>query len=293
MGFLLLFLAALAAAVKGWAGKKTSRVVHQMPDVLFSNALRMLLCLLVGCGLALIVSRRGLRVGRDTLYCALLYAAMLATNVVIWLLCAQGSGYLLISVFGMMGTAVSLLCSALFLHDVIRPAQVPGVLLLIAASGVMCLRRGGLRLKARDLALLLADTLTTGLVDFSQKLFADLHTGDTTAAYSFYCYLFAAVFLLGGYLAVCRARQTSFQPAAIRRAFPFTCVMAATLFINNYARTAAAGMLSAALFYPVYKGVDIILGVLMAALALREKPDARTLCGVGMAFAALLILRAL
>ena len=290
MGIFLLFIAALASTVKGWAGKKTSRVVLAMPDVMLSNALRMLLCTLIGCGLALLLG--GLAVRRETLLCATLYGAMLAAGVVTWLLCVQGNGYLLVAVFGMLGTGVSLLCSVIFFGETVLPLQLLGVALLILASVAMCPHQRGMRLSARDLALLLGNTLATGLVDFSYKLFNGLNTGDTNAVYSFYCNVFAAAFLLLAYLVVCRAQRASHKPAVIRAAFPFTCIMAVTLFINSYARVAAAGMLSAAYFYPVYKGTEIILGALMSAFVLREKPDRGTYCGLGLAFAALLLLRA-
>lgn len=292
MGYVLLFIAATASALKSYAGKRSSRYVQRMPEVMLTNALRMLLCLLIGCALALLTGKNGLAVQRRTLYCALFNAAALASGVAVWIVTARGSAYLLINVFCMMGMLVSLLCSSLFLHDPIRAAQLPGVALLIGASVVMCgHRRGqGAPLTRRSLILLLANTLINGFQDFGQKLFADLNTGDSTAAFSFYCYLFAAAFLLGGYLFVCRGGER-FQPRVIHRVFPFTCMMAVTLFINSYARTQAGGLLSAAQLYPVYKGMDTILGVLMSAFLLREKPNARALTGVGMAFAALILIR--
>ena len=152
-------------------------------------------------------------------------------------------------------------------------------------------RRGlDTKLTRRSLMLLIANTLAGGLCDFAQKLFADMNAGDSTAVYSFYCYMFAAAFLLCGYMSICRGNGR-FQPSVIHRVFPFTCMMAVTQFINTYARTLAGGLLPAAQFYPVYKGLETILGVLMAAFMLREKPDARALIGVSMAFAALLLIR--
>ena len=165
-------------------------------------------------------------------------------------------------------------------------------MLLICASVVMCRHRRGqdTKLTRRSLILLMANTLTSGLCDFAQKLFADMNIDDSTAVYSFYCYVFAAAFLLCGYLLICRG-NVHFEPSVIHRVFPFTCMMAVTLFINTYTRTLAGGLLPAAQFYPVYKGLETILGVLMAAFMLREKPNARTLIGVSMAFVALLLVR--
>lgn len=292
MGYLLLFVAALASSIKGFAGKRSSRYVQRMPEVMLTNALRMLLCLLISSAIAVLTESRGLKAERSTMLCALLYGAMLASNVAVWIMCARESGYLLISVFSMMGMLVSLLCSSLFLHDSIRMIQLPGIVLLIGASIVMCRHRRGqdTKLTRRSLMLLIANTLAGGLCDFAQKLFADMNVGDSTAVYSFYCYVFAAAFLLCGYMSICRGNGR-FQPSVIHRVFPFTCMMAVTQFINTYARTLAGGLLPAAQFYPVYKGMETILGVLMAAFMLREKPDARALIGVSMAFAALLLIR--
>ena len=292
MGYLLLFIAALASAIKGFAGKRSSLYVHRMPEVMLTNALRMLLCLVIGSAIAVLFGSAGLNAQSRTLYCALFYGVMLAAGVAVWIMSAGCSGYLLISVFCMMGMLISLLCSAVFLNDPIRIAQLPGVALLIAASIVMCRhRRGqGTKLDRRSLILLLMNMTTSGLCDFGQKLFADLNTGDSAAVFSFYCYVFAAAFLLCGYVFVCR-RGDRFEPAVVRRVFPYTCLMAITLFINTYARTIAGGLLAAAQFYPAYKGLETILGVLMTVFMLHEKPDTRTLIGVGMAFAALLLIR--
>lgn len=292
MGYLLLLVASLAASVKGFAGKRSSLYVQRMPEIMLTNALRMLLCMLISSVITILAESRGLKVQRSTMLCALLYGATLALNVAIWIMCARGSGYLLVSVFGMMGMLVSLLCSSIFLNDSIHLIQLPGVVLLIGASIVMCRHRRGkdTKLTRRSLILLIANTLTCGLCDFAQKLFADMNTGDSTAVYSFYCYVFAAAFLLCGYLFICGGSER-FQPSVIHRVFPYTCLMAVTLFINTYARTLAGRFLPAAQFYPVYKGMETILGVLMAAFVLREKPDSRTLIGVSMAFAALLLIR--
>jgi len=66
--------------------------------------------------------------------------------------------------------------------------------------------------------------------------------------------------------------------------------MALCLYLNSFFKTEAAALLPAAQLYPLTQGCGMILSSMMAAVCFGEKPNAKSIAGLGIAFAALLII---
>ena len=292
-GLLLTFLSAFSSVCKGLAGKRSSRDVATLPDVFMTNAIRMSLCTVIGLAVVLVTQgASALAVCPATLWSALLYAFALASNVTLWIICIRVTAYIHLDIFGAMNIVVSILLCLLFLGESATLLQIVGALLMLAANGVTCLekRRAGDKLTLRSLLPLLGLMVSGGLIDFAMKVYNHLGTADSSAAFNFYAFAFTAAFLFAGLVFVTHRGPDRVNSAVIRRVFPFTAIMAGTMFLTSFTKTLAGSMLPAVVLIPVYKGVETILGVLAAAFLLKEKPSRGTLLAVCLSFAAIVII---
>lgn len=293
-GLLLVFLSALSNVCKALAGKRSSRDVVKLPDIILTNAIRMSLCTVIGLAVVLVTQgASALAVCPATLWSALLYAFALASNVTLWIICIRVTAYIHLDIFGAMSIVVSILLCLLFLDESATLLQIVGALLMLAANGVTCLekRRVGDKLTFRSLLPLLGLMITGGLIDFAMKIYNHLSTADSSAAFNFYAFAFTAAFLFAGLAFVTRRRSPDrVDSAVIRRVFPFTAIMAVTMFLTSFTKTLAGGMLPAVVLIPIYNGMAIILSVLAAAFLLKEKPSRGTLLAVCLSFAAIVMI---
>ena len=69
--------------------------------------------------------------------------------------------------------------------------------------------------------------------------------------------------------------------------------MAFFLFLNTVTKTLAAGELTSAQIYPVLQGANLICSALMAHILFREKANLKSILGMSIAFAGLLIMNML
>lgn len=292
MGYLYLTLALLAGVTKGYCGKKTSGSVAAYQDAMLVNALRMVLCIAIGFGLIAVQGDLSLlRVNLSTLLITALSGVTTSLFVVTWLLSVRKGAYMMVDVFLMMGTVAAVAMCGLFLGETVSLRQIVGLALLVAATVVMCSYSRGVKGKMTPaaLVLLIVCGLSNGLTDFSQKLFVSHAPESTSAVFNFYTYVFSAAVLLVLYLAAGRKEQRP-ASAVVKPIWGYVLVMALCLYLNSFFKTEAASLLPAAQLYPLTQGCGMILSTMMAALCFGEKPNAKSVAGLGIAFAALLII---
>ncbi len=303
MGYLFLSVSLLAGVTKGYCGKRTGGYTETPRAAVGANVLRMSLCMVIG--FFMVLAQGGittLRVELSTLLYALLSGASTAIFAVTWLLSVRRGAYMLVDVFLMCGVLIPVLGSTVLLHESITPLDIAGLALLLVAVFIMCAYNNSVKAKLTPLSLLLLLICgaSSGLTDFSQKLFTKEQTADTLAAFSFYTYVFAAVLLLLYFLITTKratspsAEELSPAPntpvAHRKRILIYISVMALCMFAASYFQTLAAQHLSATQLYPLSRGLALVLSALMAALLFKEKLTLRCVVGMLLAFAALLML---
>lgn len=159
--------------------------------------------------------------------------------------------------------------------------------------------------------LMVLAALSEGVIGFSQQLFKQYYTdtgvrfaGKTYPAeiFHFYTFLFAGAFLLFAYLVfLFRGRRGESEghteeAAAIpwRKVLSHIAVMAACLFIANYAQTAASAVyaLPSQILYPLVRGGTLIL-VNVTALFFGERFTRRAALGTTIALCGILLMNLL
>jgi drug/metabolite transporter (DMT)-like permease len=297
LGYLFLALALLAGVVKGYCGKKSGGTLVLASDAMLVNTVRMLACILIGLALiALGNDWSALTLDVTVLWISALSGICTALFVVSWLLSIRTGAFMMVDVFLLMGVLIPLIVCAIFFDEPIIPIQWVGIAVLIIAGYVMCSYnaklKGKLTLKAFFMLLLCAASY--GCTDLSQKLFVNLAPTTDNSVFQLYTYIFAALTLVVCSL-IFRSREKKTNElrspiAVVKPIAIYVGVMAICLYANSYFKTAAATYLDAAQIYPLSQGGSLVLAMIMAAIFFKEKITLRSIIGVALCAAALLMI---
>ncbi len=299
MGYLFLTLALAAGITKAYCGKKTSHYTADIKDAMLANAIRMLFCICIG--LILILLQGELRFMNPTLSVLLISAfsgISTAVFVVTWLLSVKKSAYMMVEVFIMLGVLIPMSLGSLFFHESIRLTSWLGMAVLTAATVIMYSYNNTQKQKLSKIALLLLFIcgISSGLADFSQKLFVRTLPEIPASVFNFYTYVFSALFLVPSYLLL---RKRDAENDAVKntsvfsKIFGYILVMSVCLFANSYFKTKAAVYLDSAKLYPLNQGCALILSTFMSAFLFKEKITLRCAVGLLLAFAGLILINVL
>ena len=291
-------LALLAGSTKGYCGKKTSGFVREYKDAMFTNFVRMVLCILISFLLLALSGRLSLlAVDLNVVLITLLSGVTTSVFVVAWLLAVRRGAYMMLDVFLMLGVIVPLLLSEFLFDEKIRLNQWAGLLMLLVAVVIMCSYNNQIKEKMslKSLGLLVLCGIANGLTDFSQKLYVKTVADSSAAVFNFYTYIFSALVLLVFYLGAKVTDKTgsSSETDVLRRVGGYVAVMSVCLFLNSYFKTMAAGILPSAILYPLSQGASLILSSFMSMLFFKEKLTAKCITGIALSFAGLLIINLL
>ncbi|MBR5499995.1 MAG: DMT family transporter [Clostridia bacterium] len=295
MGYLFLMIALLAGATKGYCGKKTSGYTDNFGDAVLANEIRMVLCIIIGF---LIVLASGdlstLIPSVKMLGISALSGIFTAIFVVTWLISVKKSAYMMVDIFLMLGVLIPLLASNIFFGETIKMTQWLGIVLLFVAVILMCSYNNAIKAKLTpsSLILLLLCGVSSGIADFSQKLFTKCISDSSAAAFNFYTYLFAGLILMV-FFAVTYKKDEPVDKPKIKKIFGFILIMAICLFANSFFKTLASGYLSAVLLYPLNQGCALILSAVMASAFFKEKLTGKAILGILIAFSGLLVINLL
>jgi drug/metabolite transporter (DMT)-like permease len=292
MGYLFIFIALISGTAKGYCGKKISNSITTEKQSIFINAVRMIFCLLIGFAILLpeIIS------GSFVLDVeAIAYGTMagitLSAFLVTWLLAVKHGAFMLISVTQMFGVVVTLVCSFLVFSDTILPRQMIAIALLIVAVIIMASYstklKGSLSIKA--IILLVLCGLSSGLYDFSLKLFTHFSSASVSTL-NLFSYLVAAA-ILGAIFLFCKDKSAFDAKKMLYDTGIVVIVMSICLFVNSYFKALANNYIPPAQLYPIYQAGGLIFSALMSMLFFKEKITPRCILGLIIAFVSILLLK--
>lgn len=198
-GIFIFGIGTFAGSTKGYCGKKTSGFVREYKDAMFTNFVRMVLCILISFLLLALSGRLSLlAVDLNVVLITLLSGVTTSVFVVAWLLAVRRGAYMMLDVFLMLGVIVPLLLSEFLFDEKIRLNQWAGLLVLLVAVVIMCSYNNQIKEKMslKSLGLLVLCGIANGLTDFSQKLYVKTVADSSAAVFNFYTYIFSALVLL-------------------------------------------------------------------------------------------------
>lgn len=311
MAYVCTLVTLIALAVKGFCGKAVSTFAKDGTHALLFNLIRVLLCIPISLAVLLLLGRGESLLPPDGLLAiSLLAGAANAAFLAFWMLAVQKNTMVAVDVTLTMGSLLPALLCALLFSEAITPTRLLGFALILLAAFV--LGKGGERKKGGPFGVLfvLLAALGEGMVGFSQQLYRQYYT-ETGArftgtavpseVYHLYTYLFAGAFLLLGTVAFrLFAKKDGQRGEEKSSAVPWhrvllhIAVMAACLFLANYAQTAASAVygMPSEVLYPVVRGGTLIL-VNVTALFFGERFTPRTALGTLIALGGILVMNLL
>lgn len=298
MGYLFLGCALLAGMTKGFCGKKTSSFVSAYKDAAFSNMIRMFLCIIFGLGLVLWQSGAGsLVIDGKTILISVMSGIFTSMFVVTWLIVVKKGAYMMVDVFMTVGMIIPLIFCKIFYDEAITKNHIIGVLILFAAVYIMCSYNNSIKEKIdiRKFGLLVLLGFSSGMSDFSQKLFVYEIQGGNATVFNFYTYVVSFLCLGIFYLTVKlsekeKNEETGSEKKLFKSIWGYILVMSVCLFLNSYFKTLAAGLIPSAQLYPINQGAALILATLMARVFFKERINMKCIIGIVLAFTALIII---
>lgn len=299
MGYLFICLAALAGVTKGFCGKKTSGIVTETREVMLVNAIRMMLCAVIGVGIVFAAgSLSQLRIDNRILWIAVMSGVSSALFVVLWLITVRNSTYMMLDVFLMSGTVIPIAASVFLFGEAITINQITGLAILVFAMYTMCSYNSKIKGKMTVCAFvnLILCGVMNGIADFSQKIFVMSNSTVSNAVFNFYTYVFAAIFLILCYGGLSFRKDGSGKNEGAfknKSVFIYICIMSACLFLHSYFKIIAAKYLTAAEVYPLSQGLAIIVSAVMSVVLLKEKMTVKSVVGILLAFVGLLFINVL
>lgn len=291
LGYLFIALAMVGGTAKAYCGKRTSGLIRTTTDAVYMNAVRMAVCIVVGFlfAAAQTGSLSSFVLPAPGIAISVLSGVCQAGFVLFWLLSVKTGAYVMVEVFILLGTILPIVVCQLCFDETTRPLQWIGYLVLLCAVFLMCSYNNTIKTKltVKSYALLFAAGITNGLSDLSQKLFTRLQPAESKAVYNFYTFAIAAA-VLGIVLLCLRGREREGNTVCRqKKLYLYIGIMAAGLFVYNYFKTCAAGIVPAAEMYPLMQGISLVITIVMAALLFGERITVKSALGMALTFAAL------
>lgn len=297
MGYLFSGLALAVGAVKGYCGKRTSGYIKNQRDAMLISLVRMLLCVLFGA--VIFIFGGGLSdfsLNLNMLAVSLISGIANALFVLSWLVSVRKSAFMLVEIFTALGTFYAIACSAIFFKETVNIRQIIGLAGLLAAVVLMCSYNNSFKTKLTlgGVAILLLCGFSSGMADFSQKLFVKLCPNEKASVFNFYTYAVSAVVLFALYLLFSRGGNENYNSNETRKTVKgiigYLAVMAVALYLNTYFKTRAAAILPAAQLYSMLLGATLIINTTMSAVAFNERVTLKSAMGIVTAFLSLLLI---
>ncbi len=294
LGYIYSAIALFTGTAKGYCGKKISEFTTKISDAIHISALRMAVSAIFGFLFLLLqgkFSYMGLSVSGAL--CVLWSAIANSAFVVLWLCCVHSDAYMLVEVALTLGVPIAVCGSACIpaLNETLRMNSVIGMLALVIAAVLMQGYNRQMhreRLSAKELLLLIALPISSGLADLSQKYYIVSVESADAAVFSFYTFLLSALIL--GICCLLQKQKCKIPSGATKKILLYTAAMAICLFANMYFKTMAAAIMSSAVLYPLLQCCSMLLSLAMSALLLKEKPTLQAYAGVLIAVIGIVII---
>jgi drug/metabolite transporter (DMT)-like permease len=279
MGYLFLAFAVGGNLLKAFSGKKTSGFMKTILDAFSFSTIRLGLSALFGIFFMLPdLFRNGLSVmalDLNLLPTYLLSAIANAGMVITWLLFIRSGVLVLMDVSALCGCLIPLILSRIFYFELIKPTHIIGLVVLFGAVILMASYNNSIKAKlnAKSILLLFGFGISSGFIDFSQKLFRKQTMNNVpSSVFNFYTLLFAFVILLIILIVMRTAKDNEAAKLEIKpKALFHISLMAVGLCVVSLFKTLAAGHLPSALVFPFYQSSAIISNAILGAICFKER----------------------
>lgn len=304
MEYLFLLIANFAGISKVIAMKNSGKICPGEYNSVRINTLRSILCCIVSLVTFYAVGGKAESSGW---WIWLISGISNALMMFLWVTCTQRIGLIYLETFAIIGsTAIPMIIAPLLYEgETVSLVQWVGVLCLLVAVVVLSLKpkvsSGASTTKIKEnnngkitvivyVLLLILSYVGAGV---SQKLYPTLVGQEYTAYFNLMTFIvvlicFSLVLISGKIF----KKKTLLPENSVqsKKLFLYVFIAAVMIYAYQYFSTLAAGMLPSAIFYPLIKGISMLLTVLCDVLIYKQKMTKNTFIGLLFVFTAIILI---
>ena len=302
MEYLFLLIANFAGISKVIAMKNSGKICPGEYNSVRINTLRSILCCIVSLVTFYAIGGKAESSGW---WIWLISGISNALMMFLWVTCTQRIGLIYLETFAIIGsTAIPMIIAPLLYEgETVSLLQWVGVLCLLVAVIVLSLKpkaqNGASTTKVKEnnngkitvivyVLLLILSYVGAGV---SQKLYPTLVGQEYTAYFNLMTFIvvlicFSLVLISGKIF----KKKTLLPENSVqsKKLFLYVFIAAVMIYAYQYFSTLAAGMLPSAIFYPLIKGISMLLTVLCDVLIYKQKMTKNTFIGLLFVFTAII-----
>ncbi|MBR3037046.1 MAG: EamA family transporter [Lachnospiraceae bacterium] len=315
LAYSLAVLSVILVVLRSYTGRKMTDVAVTVRDIALMNAGRTVFGLAAGFILAWILTGSPNILVKDPEFLKLILFAGITNGLglIVWYVAVERAAFMLVTILCSLSIFVPIVMSAIVYREAVTLMQFVGLLILIASFVLITSYNKDIRGKTSWVGVLaaLGYALVAGMTDFSQKVFQYKAFPIDATIYSIYTTVVAMLTLtVSFWIMEIRRRRAPGQETEMERAArrihpdyrPFTLkvmfskyslpvgFMAFSMFMTMFLNTFAAKTIPSVILYPLLKGGELILSMVVSAVLLKEKPNWKCGLGVLMAAAAMVII---
>ncbi len=294
VGYIFVIVAVFAGLVKGFCGKKVGAGTEHISNGIWITVVRMVICTVLALLLVLVGGKAEfLAISRSEFFICLLNAICVCVFNVCWLFSVKNQSYMFLSIFLMLGSLVTTVCSMLAFSEKVSWLQWIGISLLITSVFLMSSanKKSKGKMTVKGIITLIVCVLGSCFCDFTQKVYAH-ENGKCAEVFQFYSFFFALIILLAvGTIAHIfeKDKPKGEMPTYIKKCFFLILLMSVSLYVNSIAKVFAAGYLTAIQLYPVLQALNLVLSAIMATILFKEKLMKRSIFGILIALVGVIL----
>lgn len=288
-----IFLAAilLLRFPQSYFNKKTSGMVNGAAAYFLYGAYSYLLA--GGAALVLLLAEGVGGISLPAFGISALGALSLALNLYCGLEALKSGVMVLASLAGSAGLLLPCIAGIFMFDEPMRPVQFVGIAVLIFSGwlliGYSKEQKGAFT--PRTLLLLLGSMLSNGMIMVAQKMFSKFLPDVSASVFSFLAFGLVGVGMLACLLLrLARSRSTDEIKKMPKKLFLYGIILSGILLVINQLATVAGRSVPSAVMFPINDGGATIISAVTAAIFFKEKLTARSVCGLLLGIASLMII---
>ena len=292
MGFLLLLAAAVFNMTKSYGSKKISGQVSGFAETVDISLCRNILCTVIGAVIIACSSPHGFDLPAKGLVICLVAGVATGLNYVVWVLALKSGVYLFANATNTASFIIAVFAGVAFFNEELTPVKVLAILLILTALLFMGKYQTGTRGKItpKHLLLLFLVFVSQGVMSVSQKWFTREFPETPAHTYTTYSLLVSVVILAVFTLFIPDKPKVNTRVKSLKSFLPWVTLMAVCFYSTTFFQLAASARLDAVVMYPVYNGILLLAGNLMAWFCFGEKPNRNSIIGAILVFSAILLI---
>ncbi|MCI8388435.1 MAG: EamA family transporter [Clostridiales bacterium] len=272
--------------------KKTSNMLEGQTAYLCYGSYRYILSGLMAFVLMLIANSFG-QISLPAVLISALGAAALTISLYCSLEAMKNGAIVLVSLASSAGLLIPCICGIFMFDEPMSPWQFIGIGLLLISAYLLIGYSKELNgsFTPKTMLLLLGGMLSNGSIMVAQKMFSKYLPDTNVSVFSFLSFGIAGICMLLLFLPKLRSSKEKEKiknlPLSL---FGYGAILSVALLIINQLATLAGRVIPSAIMFPINDGGGTIIAALTASIFFKEKLTARSISGLLLGIAALIVI---